>query len=348
MSIWIKRFLILTFILACAAFASAFYVLNQANKQMHYVANQDVYLLHVERGDNALGLFNDLNETFELGANPLLFKVWLRLNSEKAVIKKGVYEIPKSSRLVDVFERVSSGNTKQFSITLIEGQTIKQWYQQIKRLDSLQQDLPNIQALYDTLIGAEGQQNTAFCENKHASIEGCLLPDTYYYSYKDSALSILHRAFRAMSIYIEDSWQQRFQDLPIPSMYEALILASIVEKETGLASERDLIAGVFVNRLLQNMRLQTDPTVIYGIGDEFDGNITRKHLRAMTPYNTYRIKGLPITPIAMSSRDSIMAALRPASTEYLYFVSKGDGSHQFSETLDEHNAAVRRYQLNKK
>jgi UPF0755 protein len=150
-----------------------------------------------------------------------------------------------------------------------------------------------------------------------------------------------------MDTALDVLWAERFLDIPINTPYEALILASIIEKETALPSERGVIAGVFSNRLELNMRLQTDPTVIYGIGPDFDGNITRAHLREMTPYNTYRIKGLPPTPIAMAGEASLTAAIRPEITDYIYFVAKGDGSHQFSVTLKEHNQAVATYQLNR-
>ena len=153
------------------------------------------------------------------------------------------------------------------------------------------------------------------------------------------------RAHEALIAFVDEQWQQRALDLPINTPYEALILASIIEKETAVPEERSRIAGVFVNRLNSNMRLQTDPTVIYGIGDNFDGNITRKHLRTPTPYNTYVIKGLPPTPIAMAGKAAIKAALQPLETDEVYFVAKGDGSHQFSTTLEAHNAAVRKYQL---
>ncbi len=339
---WIKRFLITLFVFCLFGLATIYFLVKSAEQQMSLSAQNDAFILQVKKGENAFSLYSTLSTKLNLETNKHLFKLWSRLNRDKVLIKKGVYQIDASTNLASVFQMVSEGKTKQFSVTLVEGYTLKQWYKQLSLTDSLYQDMPAVEVLFSSM------SVHSFCKNEHSSLEGCLLPDTYYYSYEDSALSILIRAHDAMKSYIEDTWQQRFQDVLLNTPFEALILASIVEKETGLASERGLIAGVFANRLQKNMRLQTDPTVIYGIGDAFDGNITRKHLRTTTPYNTYRIKGLPITPIAMPSRESIMAALRPALTEYIYFVSKGDGSHQFSETLDEHNTAVRRYQLGRK
>lgn len=184
--------------------------------------------------------------------------------------------------------------------------------------------------------------------NEASSAEGLFLADTYFFTANTAASSILKRAHKAMLDYVETQWQQRQADLPLNSPYDALILASIIEKETAVSEERTKIAGVFVNRLRKNMRLQTDPTVIYGIGDTYDGNITRKHLRTPTPYNTYTIKGLPPTPIAMAGKEAIWAALNPMETDALYFVARGDGSHEFSSSLAAHNAAVRKYQLNRK
>jgi len=184
--------------------------------------------------------------------------------------------------------------------------------------------------------------------NSDMYLEGWLFPDTYHYHNNDTASSVLKRAAVKMQQVLEDAWHERSDDLPYDTAYKALIMASIIEKETGLASERPLIASAFVNRLNTNMRLQTDPTVIYGIGADFDGDIKSKDLRDYTPYNTYRINGLPPTPIAMPSKAAILAAVNPPQSDYVYFVSKGDGSHQFSTTLKQHNVAVNTYILNKK
>ena len=171
-------------------------------------------------------------------------------------------------------------------------------------------------------------------------------PDTYRFPKGTSDLDFLQRAFQVMQSHLTREWDQRDVDLPLESKYEALILASIIEKETGAGFERPLISGVFVRRLKKNMRLQTDPTIIYGLGEKFDGDIRFRDLKKDTPYNTYLHAGLTPTPIALPGLEAIRAALHPAKTDALYFVSKGDGTHQFSATLDEHNTAVRRYQLN--
>lgn len=178
-----------------------------------------------------------------------------------------------------------------------------------------------------------------------AVAEGLFFPDTYLFAKNSSDTEILARAYRAMKRHIEREWQQRASNLPYRSPYEALVMASIVEKETGRAADRPMIASVFVNRLRVNMLLQTDPTVIYGLGDRFDGNLRKRDLLADTPYNTYTRPGLPPGPIASPGLASLRAALNPASSDALYFVARGDGTSQFSRTLEEHNQAVVRYQL---
>jgi UPF0755 protein len=178
--------------------------------------------------------------------------------------------------------------------------------------------------------------------------EGRFLPETYHYTRGLTDLDVLRRTYTAMQTALEAAWRKRAADVPLKTPYEALILASIVEKETGVAAERPQIAGVFARRLRLGMLLQTDPTVIYGLGSAFDGNLTRRHLETPTPYNTYTTAGLPPTPIALPGRDALEAAVNPAPGEALYFVAKGDGSHHFSATLAEHNRAVARYQLGRR
>lgn len=304
------------------------------------------YVVHLKAGQSAQTVWRNLPiERTEL--EDVFFKIWLRMYPQNSQVKVGYYAFTSNQTVADIFERISSGTVTQFSIALVEGQTLQQWIAALKGNDTLLQDLPETSALYSMIVLPSSDQENSFCDNAQQSLEGCLLADTYFYAYQDSALSILRRAYQAMDSELDQIWDQRFQDIPLKTPYEALILASIIEKETAVPSERGTIAGVFSNRLELNMRLQTDPTVIYGIGPEFDGNITRAHLNQKTPYNTYRINGLPPTPIAMASRASLLAAVQPEITDYLYFVARGDGSHAFSTTLEEHNQAVVEFQLNK-
>jgi UPF0755 protein len=196
-----------------------------------------------------------------------------------------------------------------------------------------------------TLGGRSEADIAALLGVQGGSLEGWLFPDTYRFSPGSSDVEILRRAHAAMVKRLDGAWAARDPDLPLATPYEALILASIVEKETALAAERPLVASVFVNRLRKGMRLQTDPTVIYGMGERYDGNIRRKDLAEDTPWNTYTRDGLPPTPIAMPGAASLRAAVQPAQTSFLYFVGRGDGTHEFSRTLEEHNRAVAKYQL---
>ncbi|MBT1449557.1 endolytic transglycosylase MltG [Glaciecola sp. XM2] len=339
----IKKILI-TFVIGflCAVGGAAYVYKQVTGLSSAQLDIQSPLIIQVSKGQTAQQIKQMLPmQPTELDI--VYFKLWLRMYPQYANIKTGYYEFTTAQTLGDVFSRISRGEETQFSVSLVEGLTIKEWYTQLSQVNTLTQDLPNIDSLYDTLVN----QDTSFCVNELRSIEGCLLADTYFFVYGDSALSILQRAYRAMDKTLDSMWAERFLDIPLKTPYEALILASIIEKETAVAAERGVIAGVFSNRLELGMRLQTDPTVIYGIGDAFDGNITRAHLREKTLFNTYRIDGLPPTPIAMAGPPSLRAAVQPELTDYIYFVAKGDGSHQFSVTLAEHNQAVATYQLNR-
>lgn len=250
-------------------------------------------------------------------------------------IKAGSYLIKPDISHHSLLLLLSSGKEHQFAITFVEGERLRDLLVKLANVENLVADIGPI----DQLAGRLGSE--------HQNIEGLLFPDTYYFSANSSSFDIVERAYQRMQTKLALEWEKRASNLPYANAYEALIMASIIEKETGLAQERDLISSVFINRLHKKMRLQTDPTVIYGLGEAFDGDITRKHLRQKTAYNTYRINGLPPTPIAMPGIDSIIAALHPANTEYFYFVSKKDQSHYFSKTLKEHNRAVRKYQIRK-
>ncbi len=253
-------------------------------------------------------------------------------------LQAGDYTLNKNINPYQLLLSLNNGKSTQGSITFIEGKTFKQ----------MRQRIANNQAIKHTihlLTDAEVMQIVGKGE-LHA--EGLFFPDTFYFDRNTLDTVILKRSYENMQSKLMKAWETRDANLPYKSPYQALIMASIIEKETGLASERPMIAGVFVNRLKIGMRLQTDPTIIYGMGDTFNGNIRRKDLLKDTPYNTYTRSGLPPTPIAMPGLAAIQAALHPAPTKALYFVGKGDGSHAFSNNLAEHNRAVVKFQLNNK
>jgi len=262
--------------------------------------------------------------------------LWMiKLDGSGKHIKAGEYEINQGMTPKDLFALFVSGKVKQYSFTIVEGWSFKQ----------LREALSGNSHIQHTFAGksdAEVMVALGF-EGEHP--EGRFLPDTYHFPSGSSDKAFLLRAHQAMESALQEEWQEREKDLPYKNAYQALTMASIVEKETAVVSERKEIAGVFVQRLKKRMRLQTDPTVIYGMGDKYNGNLRKKDLKRDTPYNTYRRKGLPPTPIAMPGRAAINAALHPAKTEALYFVAKGDGSHHFSKTVKEHNRAVRKYQI---
>jgi UPF0755 protein len=263
------------------------------------------------------------------------FETLARALRKERGIKAGSYEIAEPLTPTELLEKLTRGDVTQAEVRLIEGWTFGQFRAALDASPDLRHDT----------AGLEDTQILARLQAPEAHAEGLFLPDTYLFGKGSSDLAVLRRAYRAMQRHLKAEWEAKNANLPYQSPYEALIMASIIEKETGKAEERDLIGGVLVNRLRIGMRLQVDPTIIYGLGNTFDGNLKRNHLLEDGPYNTYTRAGLPPTPIAMPGLASLRAAVRPGKTEALYYVSRGDGSSQFSRTLDEHNRAVARYQL---
>ena len=265
------------------------------------------------------------------------FEALARLSGRAGQIKAGEYEIRPGLTPVELLDLFVNGQVIQYPFALIEG-----W-----DLHTLLHAIRQSPLIRDTLGDDPLPALQAALGYTEATAEGLFFPDTYYLAKGASDIELLQRAHDRLQTVLAEEWQNRASGLPYRAPYEALIMASIIEKETALASERGQIAGVFVRRLQKNMKLQTDPTVIYALGQGFDGNLRRKDLALDSPWNTYRYRGLPPGPIALAGREAIHAALNPAPGKALYFVAKGDGSHYFSETLREHNRAVAKYQLKK-
>ncbi|MDP3702183.1 MAG: endolytic transglycosylase MltG [Hylemonella sp.] len=266
---------------------------------------------------------------------PQVLYWWIRLSGESRQLKAGSYEISGSPTPRTLVNKLVRGEVAQRNVTLVEGLTFSQWRELLAKADRLK---PETRDLSDaTIMEKLGRPGV------HP--EGRFFPTTYTYAKGSSDLALLRRAMLEMDQRLAAAWAQRAPDIPLKNPDEALILASIVEKETGRPSDRGEISGVFNNRLRIGMLLQTDPTVIYGLGAKFDGNLRKRDLQTDTPWNTYTRSGLPPTPIAMPGQDALLAAVQPAQTRALYFVSRGDGTSEFSATLDAHNRAVRKYQL---
>ena len=293
-------------------------------------------LLEVKPGSSVTAIAHDLRG-HGLLEEPRYFTLLARLTDQGRKIKAGEFRLEPGLTPPELLALLVAGRSVEYSITLVEGWSFRQTLAAI-RADPL---------LTHTLEGVDDAEIMKRLGHPGEHPEGRFFPDTYRFPRGESDLKLLKRAYDRMADVLAEEWAKKEEGLPLKSPYEALTLASIVEKETGQAAERPEIAGVFIRRLRKGMLLQTDPTVIYGMGEKFDGNIRRKDLRTDTPYNTYTRKGLPPTPIAMAGREAIHAALHPADGKTLYFVAKGDGSgaHYFSKTLKEHNRAVRKYQL---
>ncbi|MFN7570743.1 MAG: endolytic transglycosylase MltG [Betaproteobacteria bacterium] len=289
--------------------------------------------VRIERGASARAVAARLREA-GVGVGEAEFVLAASLSGATQSLRAGRYEVRRGASLRTVLVQLRSGDTIPEKLTIVEGTT----FRELRGLLAAQGELKPV-----TATMSDGEVLAAIgAAEPHP--EGLFAPDTYFYDPGTSDLDILRNAYRAQAARLAEAWQARAPGLPLRTPYEALILASIVEKETGRPAERATIAGVFANRLRRGMPLQTDPTVIYGLGASFDGNLRRDHLRADGPYNTYTRAGLPPTPIALPGVDALRAAVQPEPTRALYFVARGDGTSEFSQTLAEHNRAVNKYQ----
>jgi len=325
----VRRLIGLVFILVLAAGGAGFWWVNQP-----LALRTPVVDLAIEPGTSARGVAQDAVDAGVQTSTQLLYW-WFRVSGESRQIKAGSYELQGEVTPRSLLAKLVRGEEALRAVTLVEGLTFKQFRQSLLKAEQL---TPDTQGLAPDLImqklGLPG-----------VAPEGRFYPDTYTYTKGSSDLGVLQRAQHAMQRHLDAAWQLRPADSPLKTPDELLILASIIEKETGQASDRPMIASVFTNRLRIGMMLQTDPTVIYGMGDKFDGNLRRRDLQTDTPWNTYTRGGLPPTPIAMPGKAALLAAAQPAKSRALYFVARGDGSSQFSDSLEAHNRAVAQYQL---
>lgn len=325
------RLMMFALLLATLAIAAAAWWLHSPIR-LTLPAGSQVLDLEIEPGTRAAQVAETIVAS-GADANVMLLQLWFRVSGQARQIKAGSYEITPGATPRSLLSMVARGDQTLKSITLVEGWSFSQVRAALQKAELLAPDSVGLQPeIIMEKLGKSGLHP-----------EGRFFPDTYSYAKGSSDLAVLKRAARAMDKRLDAAWALRSADTPLKSRDEALILASIVEKETGKPTDRAQIAGVFTNRLRINMRLQTDPTVIYGLGQTFDGNLRKRDLLADTPYNTYTRGGLPPTPITMPGKAALLAAVQPAPTKALYFVARGDGTSQFSANLDDHNRAVNKY-----
>jgi UPF0755 protein len=330
---FIKWFYRVAFLVVTLAAVAAGYIYSSITSP---IDTSTVETFEVKAGDTFYRLGNSFNEN-GLIEYPFLTRIVSKLHPEWTP-KVGKYAIKPEMSLLDIMALFDSGQSIFYSITLLEGKNTREFLAAMEAKGNIKM----------TLTGLSNEEIAKQLKLEVVHPEGQFFANTYRYHEGDTDMSILKHSHALLRTTLDELWAEKAPDLPYKSSYEALVMASIIEKETGVAEERNLIAGVFISRLEKGMRLQTDPTVIYGLGDTFTGNLTRKGLLDSSPYNTYRFYGLPPTPIANVGREAIEAALNPESTKALYFVAKGDGTHAFSNTLKEHNRAVRKYQFKRR
>ena len=336
-----KKFFVFLLILLLILGGVGFWGYQKLTEFVHTPVNvtQD-QLLTIERGTTGSKLAALLEQEKILEHADLL--PWLlKLQPQLNKVKAGTYSLTGVKTLQDLLDMLNSGKEAQFSVKFIEGKTFKEWRKNLENAPHLKQTLQGktdkeIMALLDIPAVAKAVY-------EWNNMDGWLYPDTYNYTPNSTDLELLKRSATRLQKALDKAWNERDENLPLADPYQMLILASIVEKETGIAAERPQVASVFINRLKANMKLQTDPTVIYGMGESYTGNIRKKDLETMTPYNTYMIEGLPPTPIAMVSESALQAVAHPAKTDFYYFVADGSGGHKFTRNLNEHNKAVQEY-----
>lgn len=342
-----KLFLFILLLLIIAA-GVGFWGYQQIQQSLNQSLNiKTDQLLHIERGTTGKKLAQKLEQ--ELAIQHSQYLPWaLKLYPQFANVKAGTYDIQSAKTLADLLKILNEGKEVQLAIRFGEGETWKQVQKSLENAPHLKrefdyQDKHSNQLVFNYFY--EHKLITDFHKTMLAqqNIDGFIYPDTYHYAPNSSDKELLERAIKKMLKTLEKAWAERDPDLPLSDPYQMLILASIVEKESGMQAERARIASVFINRLKLKMKLQTDPTVIYGMGENYNGNIRKKDLETPTPYNTYIIEGLPPTPIANPSESALMAVAHPEKTDFLYFVADGSGGHQFSRNLNEHNRAVQQY-----
>jgi len=332
----IRRFIAISIIVSSLLLGWFWMLYERSINESYITEEMGSVVVSIEKGQNLNQIISLLDE--QSVVNGRWFKWLVRFEGVASKIQAGEYAFSPGLTPVQILSYLVKGKVNQYAISIVEGQTFKEVLNDIQGHSAIKSTLPSNakMAVYLELLNIP---------EKH--LEGLLLPETYFFVKNTSDVDIIKRAYRSMQVFVNSAWPERQKRAVIPSVYDALILASIVEKETGVASERKQIAGLFIRRLEIGMKLQTDPTVIYGMGDIYKGDIRFRDLRKDTPYNTYTRYGLPPTPIAMPGKAAIEAVLHPVDTKSLYFVSKGDGTHVFSETLKQHNAAVDKYQRNK-
>ena len=336
-----KKFFVFLLILLLILGGVGFLGYQKLTEFVHTPVNvtQD-QLLTIERGTTGSKLAALLEQEKILEHADLL--PWLlKLQPQLNKVKAGTYSLTGVKNLQDLLNMINSGKEAQFSVKFIEGKTFKEWRKNLENAPHLKQTLQGktdkeIMALLDIPAVAKAVY-------EWNNMDGWLYPDTYNYTPNSTDLELLKRSTTRLQKALDKAWNERDENLPLSDPYQMLILASIVEKETGVAAERPQVASVFINRLRANMKLQTDPTVIYGMGESYTGNIRKKDLETITPYNTYMIEGLPPTPIAMVSESALQAVAHPAKTDFYYFVADGSGGHKFTRNLNEHNKAVQEY-----